>query len=114
VGGNTISGPKIQRPEWQVRQPRVRQAIMMLVPFITFWGVGFILDIQADYLVKLGRNVNPLTMVSYLPGCYFSHRLNLGLLADYRSGQVPVIEMFISVLKNEVVFLLVFSFVAIT
>jgi hypothetical protein len=28
---------------------------IMGVPFVTFWGVGFTLDIQADYLVKLGK-----------------------------------------------------------
>jgi len=39
---------------------------MMLVPFVTFWGVGFTLDIQADYLVKLGEcNIMEVPFVTF-------------------------------------------------
>jgi len=37
--------------------PKFREMSMMVVPFIVFWGIGFTLDVDVDYLVKLGMFV---------------------------------------------------------
>ncbi|XP_023329666.1 palmitoyltransferase ZDHHC17 [Eurytemora carolleeae] len=55
--------------------PYVRAAAMLAVPFIAFFSIGFILDITADYLVKLGMFVMVYLFVNGTSYFFFDERI---------------------------------------
>lgn len=55
--------------------PKVREASMLLVPFVAFWGVGYTLNTPVDYLVKIGMFVLLYLVVNGTSFFFFDERI---------------------------------------
>jgi len=87
-----------------IASPRVREVSMLTLPFIVIWGIGTTLEVEVDYLVKLGMFVLLYLFVNGTSMLMFDDRLmNFLPLGIYLSTKMWIyytwfayVQMFVS------------------